>query len=1084
MKRLDWEHFLNHLKLNADIAAVDYPNCADEVRHGLGLCRTIFGNRSQAQVLHIHLVGDGKAGKSVAAKWLIELFSSTILDMIDVTNTNKSIKKKSTFCHTAVTSGRTKGVQTTSVSFYRSVSNTSKSDENGDSSNESTNGRHYNIMIHDYGGQEEFLSNHANFLSLNNSLYIIVVPLLEIGESMDQVRVRTITEILERYLFWCRYIFSVVRHTDAFPVVDHNHVRDTGEKQTTNNGHGIPMITLINSFQNCCHENESYLQHINNLIPVLERQLRNEFVLSSQIDDPHCDFFITNEIFHIIDNASNTDIEKVIRIINSMVDNTVINGEYRQAKILDIVIVNLASSRLPIFMSEVDWHEWLRTMIEPLTVKYFESIFVSTSSKTTFERQHLLSNSHYEELLNVIYTFIEENLQTTNIITKLPVDINGYKIITNPSVLSTEILGDLLWWFHKYNLNKSDIYTLRLTHEDIVNKLQIVDNERKSYIKYNKSMEIRYSGHSQYHPCIYESHDRLSGIYTVSIPYHYNVTRSNIKYYHVSNITQLLCIDQRVEIHDYNTFSIGIIKSINNEKQTCCIEFDDGYIIESVPQSSICIQEQLSLNTCVDVYEVKSNEKIDSHSASVCYIHPNDCYDVKLDTSGSILKNVSRNSLTKRFPIGSTVLIRNGLNGEKHVLAYVRASNIDGTYDIQYHTPLRSQSLLGEQLRFVESFYRGQLVKCYDPYTNAAFNGTLVCRVENNNNELYNIQRSDTHEIICNIPRRCIHLRDNNIAIIPFSKMTAMDYLLQLKTGIHSLPLVELLNKMRISIPVYDVKTNETQSWLLGLAPLFPKGEKELRFDWWPDHEIRRYYRLPDTRACFIPGYFLRLFVNMVNNKGYTMIEGYGNAAKLSKCIEGSPRVPSCEIQILLCQLSDKDQDAFIVSIAAKGDLAMKHVIYELNVLRKFIYTDSWGLCFQEFCLPLNPIGKDHMTMITRIREDLIDNKQSLDELMPRLFQLYENREDEIEGMYDNNWCQRLIYGESPVIPKCLNKVEEVEAAVQRLLSHSEYRPSIPALVTGMYTTKALGSSSNRLYGLHSLVDLSLSDIYERYSES
>ncbi len=112
---------------------------------------------------------------------------------------------------------------------------------------------------------------------------------------------------------------------------------------------------------------------------------------------------------------------------------------------------------------------------------------------------------------------------------------------------------------------------------------------------------------------------------------------------------------------------------------------------------------------------------------------------------------------------------------------------------------------------------------------------------------------------------------------------TAMDYLNELEGGIHSLQLVELLNKISLGLQIYNEHTKEMESWLLGLAPDFPKGRQELKFDWWPDHEIRRYFRLPDTRACFIPGYFLRVFVNMVNNKGYELREGYGNAAKMSK---------------------------------------------------------------------------------------------------------------------------------------------------------------------------------------------------------
>ena len=68
--------------------------------------------------------------------------------------------------------------------------------------------------------------------------------------------------------------------------------------------------------------------------------------------------------------------------------------------------------------------------------------------------------------------------------------VNGYKVVTNPSVLSTEILGDLLWWFHKYGRGKDgvmDINTLRLSQDAVVSKLAVVENERKQAVSADKT---------------------------------------------------------------------------------------------------------------------------------------------------------------------------------------------------------------------------------------------------------------------------------------------------------------------------------------------------------------------------------------------------------------------------------------------------------------------------------------------------------------------------------------------------------------------------------------------------------------------
>jgi hypothetical protein len=339
------------------------------------------------------------------------------------------------------------------------------------------------------------------------------------------------------------------------------------------------------------------------------------------------------------------------------------------------------------------------------------------------------------------------------------------------------------------------------------------------------------------------------------------------------------------------------------------------------------------------------------------------------------------------------------------------------------------------------------------------------------------------------------------------SEKTAIDYLNALGVAVDTFPLVELLNKMGVGLQIYNEHTKEMETWLLGLAPDFPKGKRELRFDWWPDHEIRRYFRLPDTRACFIPGYFLRLFVNMVNNKSYELREGYGNAAKMSKTFINDDNWSNCEVQIILCQMSDKDQDAFIVSVAGKGEQAMHHAFRELNVLRSFIYADSWGLNFHEFCLPVWHV--DDQKRLSRVREDFLDEKKALDEVEPYIFGIpqmverdsFDRAEASASSVHEDcmaarrEWS-RWYFGDKPDMEEVLrweglNNDEKFQEGILRLRRGAQYEPSTFALEkqVDFEANSTLSSCLTRTKRLHLNVDgetlpFHLSDIYQCYSEA
>ncbi len=168
MPNLDWNSIISRIKLNPFISVLDnIQSTIPNINPALNILRSAFNEPKQSQVLHIHIVGDGKAGKSVATKWLIELFEKAKCQKQTTKSYDKNYKiDKHLKYYTKVQTGRTRGVNTTTLRFQ---------DKIYDNHNNLLPSNDYLIMIHDYGGQEEFLSNHANFLSTNNSIYIIII---------------------------------------------------------------------------------------------------------------------------------------------------------------------------------------------------------------------------------------------------------------------------------------------------------------------------------------------------------------------------------------------------------------------------------------------------------------------------------------------------------------------------------------------------------------------------------------------------------------------------------------------------------------------------------------------------------------------------------------------------------------------------------------------------------------------------------------------------------------------------------------------------------------------------------------------
>jgi hypothetical protein len=76
--------------------------------------------------------------------------------------------------------------------------------------------QNYQIIINDYGGQEAFRVNHSKFLSVENSIYIIVLPLYDIRTN-DIVDIET---IIKMFKYWIGLFLSLVKNPDVLIILN------------------------------------------------------------------------------------------------------------------------------------------------------------------------------------------------------------------------------------------------------------------------------------------------------------------------------------------------------------------------------------------------------------------------------------------------------------------------------------------------------------------------------------------------------------------------------------------------------------------------------------------------------------------------------------------------------------------------------------------------------------------------------------------------------------------------------------------------------------------------------------------------
>lgn len=128
----------------------------------------------------IHICGFGTAGKTTLTKTLKRYFNDSVFSFVAF--------------------GKTEPIPIGTRAMAMEVSQLTKGQKR--------------LVVYDYGGQEEFHVNHAQFLSKAQSVYVIVLALWD--PRID--RLMTMEEIGSSYVYWLKFINSVTKSNSPLTI--------------------------------------------------------------------------------------------------------------------------------------------------------------------------------------------------------------------------------------------------------------------------------------------------------------------------------------------------------------------------------------------------------------------------------------------------------------------------------------------------------------------------------------------------------------------------------------------------------------------------------------------------------------------------------------------------------------------------------------------------------------------------------------------------------------------------------------------------------------------------------------------------
>ena len=393
--------------------------------------------------INIHIVGDGKAGKSTAmggiiqglqnggASWYYRFYSSNYID---------------------IEHGRTRGVE---------MSHLIKYDEQEK--------RHIHYVIHDYGGQEEFHLLHADYLSKPNSIYIVIIPLFHIlpkstaSDASEASKaggiLYSLEEMKSRYRYWLKFIYTLV----TSPKKTSDLLRKT-MNSSTRTALPIPIIPVINPFSQklkpddykeletlprtlfrCCTIEICQYKWFANNNQRRKQASQWDFIFPS----------ISSTLLVVNSNSLSDVSHHYSTAIYALTKVTLMVGQAegtrQSCSIVDHVRNGMAIGDCTLFQQDKQWKQFLATTItkHPEIASAIESLkkllpdIYNTTENTTPKLVETM-------LIPVLVDYVHDVLQSMDRIWVLMEPLQGkYSIITNPSILTSVVIGDLFYWYFR-----------------------------------------------------------------------------------------------------------------------------------------------------------------------------------------------------------------------------------------------------------------------------------------------------------------------------------------------------------------------------------------------------------------------------------------------------------------------------------------------------------------------------------------------------------------------------------------------------------------------------------------------------------
>ena len=216
---LKWPNSLSSAVRNMNSYSQMFNNESSSIIKSL---HPIFNNSTSKSVMTLHVCGHECVGKSQTVQSLKRTFDCNYFTKPWNSEQNADIDLGD--------KGRTIGMES------HSTINFNYHDQN------------YQIIINDYGGQEAFRVNHSKFLSIENSIYIVVLPLYD-KRTNDIVDIET---IIKMFKYWMGLILSLVKIPDVLIILNFVKLSEAKYKDFSKNVL-LELSPVISSYNDDVH---------------------------------------------------------------------------------------------------------------------------------------------------------------------------------------------------------------------------------------------------------------------------------------------------------------------------------------------------------------------------------------------------------------------------------------------------------------------------------------------------------------------------------------------------------------------------------------------------------------------------------------------------------------------------------------------------------------------------------------------------------------------------------------------------------------------------------------------------------------